>query len=231
MTRHPISIVRLCWLCLSLICPMTASAQEETKVVCRFLCLENVAPPPLLCVSASGAEVACKVPAGAISGETTCFAVANTMTFLSMADRNPVATAKIPADLKQVILVFVAGLKTPGALPWRVFVIEDTTANFPDGGAFVVNFHKQDIRSVVGNARNQLRPGGSLGIPLPQKRDDFNMAPVAVMFQDGEAWRTASETMLRFLPGMRYLIFAYLDPTSGRPKVATFQDTEVQKSP
>jgi hypothetical protein len=50
------------------------------------------------------------------------------------------------------------------------------------------------------------------------------MAPVVFEFLQEDKWRTASESMLRFLPGMRYLIFAYLDPESGRPRIATYQD-------
>lgn len=223
------------WFCLLIFSGVSGVAQEETKISCRFLCLEATAPPLLVCTSASGLEIECKVPSGSISKETTCYAASNTVTFLSKDDRKPAATAKIPANVTRAIFVFVSGPKTPDALPWRIFVIEDSTKNMPDGGAFVVNFHNQDIRCVVGEAKNQLRPAGSLGIPLPEKRDDFNMAPVAIQFQVGDAWRNASETMLRFLPGMRYLIFAYLDPASGRPKVNTFQDTKVtvpvQKAP
>ena len=225
MNRYP-TYLRILWICLLALPLLRGVAQEETKVSCRFICLESTAPPPLICVAA-GVEVACKVTAGSISDEVVCSAQDTVMNFLSTADRKPAATAKIPASFKRAILVFVSGAKTPNALPWRVFVIEDSITNFPDGGALVVNFHNQDIRCIVGEAKNQLRPTGTVGVPLPAKRDDFNMAPVAVQFQLGEKWRNASETMLRFLPGMRYLIFAYLDPASGRPKVGTFQDNKV----
>ncbi len=227
MTHQPNPFLRRLWMFLSALFFLPCMAQEESQVSCRFIGLESTAPPPMINVSASGAEITCKIPAGSMSVDTTCYAVDGSITFLSSVDRKPAAIAKIPANVKRAILVFVSGPKNPGALPWRVFVIEDSIKNFPDGGAFVVNFHNQDIRCVIGEAKNQLRPAGSLGVPLPQKRDDFNMAPVVVQFQIGEEWRNGSETMLRFLPGMRYLIFAYLDAKSGRPKVNTFQDTKV----
>lgn len=217
----------LCVYLLALFQITAAAAEEETKVSCRFYSLESTSPPPLINVSASGAEVICKVPNGSISKEVVCIATGGAITFLSPTDRQPAAIAKIPANLKRAILIFVAGPKTPGALPWRVLVIEDSTKNMPDGGAYVVNFHNQDIRCVIGEAKIQLRPAMSSGVGLPEKRDDFNMAPVAVQFQLGDTWRNASETMLRFLPGMRYLIFAFLDPASGRPKVHTIQDTKI----
>ena len=220
--------MRIFWFSLLVLVRVPVSAAEaETQVSCRFYSLESPSPPPLLNISASGAEVTCKIPNGSISPEVVCIATGNQITLLSSADRQPAAIAKIPANLKRAILIFVAGPKTPGALPWRVFVIEDSTKNIPDGGAYVVNFHSQDIRCVIGEAKIQLRPAMSTGVRLPEKRDDFNMAPVALQFQLGETWRNASETMLRFLPGMRYLIFAYLDPASGRPKVHTIQDTKI----
>ncbi len=60
--------------------------------------------------------------------------------------------------------------------------------------------------------------------PLPERRDDFRMAPVVVQFEQDGKWRTASESMLRFLPSIRYLIFAYVDPVSKRPRISTYQD-------
>ena len=61
---------------------------------------------------------------------------------------------------------------------------------------------------------------------LPTKRDAFNMAPVVFQFQQGENWRNASESMLRFLPGMHYLMFAFVEAASGRPRIVTFQDAK-----
>jgi hypothetical protein len=68
------------------------------------------------------------------------------------------------------------------------------------------------------------KAAGAHGYAMPKERDDFNMAPVIFEFRHGEKWRIANESSLRFLPGMRYLIFAYLDPVSGRPRINTCQD-------
>jgi len=56
------------------------------------------------------------------------------------------------------------------------------------------------------------------------ERDPFNMAPVIFEFLQGDQWRTANESTLRFLPGIRYLIIAYVDHDSGRPRVSPLQD-------
>ena len=114
--------------------------------------------------------------------------------------------------------------KSGGAADWKTFVIDDSPANFPDGGAYVANFHNNAIRFVIGEHKGMLRPAGSHGYAMPAERDDFNMAPVIFEFLNGEKWRIGNESALRFLPGMRYLIFAYVDPVSGRPRINTYQD-------
>jgi hypothetical protein len=105
-----------------------------------------------------------------------------------------------------------------------VFVVEDSPRGFPDGGVFVANFHQQDIRFLIGEHKILLRPSDAHGFARPAQRDEFNMAPVIFQFFHEGTWRTASESALRFVPGLRYLIFAYVDPASGRPRIATIQD-------
>jgi hypothetical protein len=213
-------------LCLLLLCPLSCLAQDARKVACRFLALgADKEPPPLINVGPDGAEIPCVIPTNTLSPDSTdCSAKGDSIQFLSADDRKPAATAKIPANLKSAILIFVAAPNKPGTPPWRVFVIEDSPKNFPEAGAFVANFHSQDIRFVIGENKTMLKPGGNHGFPRPDKRDDFNMAPVIFQFQQKDAWITASESMLRFVPGVRYLILAYVDPASGRPRISTYQD-------
>ncbi len=212
-----------------------AVGQEDArKVSCRFLALDSSnAPPVLLNVVDKGGEVSCTVHTRSLSPPTLCFAKGTAMKFLTQSDRLLAATATLPAKGSAFIMVFVASATatTPNGPPWRVFVIEDTLKNFPDGGAFVANFHNQDIRFIIGESKIMLPPAGSHGFPLPAKRDNFNMAPVMFEFEQNDSWRTASESMLRFLPGTRYLIFAYVDPASGRPRIATVQDFPARAKP
>jgi hypothetical protein len=221
------------YFCLFLLCPVFCNAQDFKKISCRFLCLNRATPtPPLLNVAEKGVEVSCTITTESPSPPIVCYAKGTSLSFLSAADRKPAAIATIPANVNACILIFVDAAKAPNTLPWRVFVIEDSAKNFPDGGAFVANFHSQDIRFVIGENKIMLRPAGSHGFPRPEKRDNFNMAPVVFEFLQQDKWRTASESMLRFLPGMRYLIFAYVDPESGRPRISTIQDFRpVEKPP
>lgn len=221
--------MRAFWMCCFVLCTGLVRAEDTVKMSCRFLCLDNDSPPSMIAVAEKEPDVPCNIPTGSISKAVTCYADASKIAFATASDRKPAATATIPANIRSVILIFVAGPKTPNALAWRVFVIEDSTKNFPDGGAFVANFHNQDIRFIIGESKIVLHSAGSHGVARPEKRDAFNMAPVAFQFQQGETWRDASESLLRFLPGMRYLIFSYLDAASGRPRISTFQDTEINE--
>jgi hypothetical protein len=224
--------MRTICICLLLLGPVLSVAQDAKdpkKVTCRFLCLEgSTPPPPLINITDKspdkGAEVTCTVPTNGLSPAIFCDAKGDTLNFIFSTDRTPAATVRIPPKGNAFILVFVAAAKAANTLPWRVFVIEDTPKNFPDGGAFVANFHNQDIRFLIGTSKLMLHPEGFHGFARPDPRDAFNMAPVVFEFQQQDTWRTASESMLRFLPGMRYLIFAYVDAASGRPSISTYQD-------
>jgi hypothetical protein len=187
--------------------------------------MDGVNPPQaFLHGSSKETEIACAVPANNLSPAHTCFAKGNVITFLSGKDRKPAAAATIPPAVKSAILVFIPATPPATTLPWRVFVVDDSPKNFPDGGAFVANFYSKDIRFIIGEHKILLQPTKSHGLASPAQRDDFNMAQVVFQFQQADTWRTASESLLRFLPGMRYLILAYVDPASGRPRIATFQD-------
>jgi hypothetical protein len=212
-----------------LLVPAIISADEARQIHCRFLSFGgNGEPASIIAVSGKGTEITCPLPTTQISPKIVCFAKDNAIGFISSADRKPFATARIPAAINSALLVFV---KTPvkpeaksTAPAWRVLVIEDSHKNFPDGGAFVANFYSKDIRFIIGEHKGMLHAAGAHGYAMPKERDTFNMAPVVFEFQQGESWRTANEGALRFLPGMRYLIFAFVDPVSGRPRINTYQD-------
>ena len=220
--------MRVLCFCLLLGAQSISHAQDSKdfrKVSCRFLSLDRTAPPPpLLNLGDKGVEVPCTVYTNSLSPATVCHAKGNTLRFVTAAERKPAANATLPANAKACILVFVRAPKTPEGLAWRVFVIEDTIKNLPDGGAFVANFHNADIRFVIGDKKILLHPAGFHGFDMPAKRDNFNMAPVVFEFQRNDVWETVRESLLRFVPGMRYLIFAYVDPLTGRPSLTTCRD-------
>lgn len=210
-----------------LLFPVTCLAANDRKVSCRFLGLEGNPPvPALIQVSADGAEVACEVPVATLSEDVVCSTKGDTLGFLSKDDKKPAATAKVPEGINAAILVFLPSGKDAGN-PWRVLVIDDSAKTLPDGGAFVANLNQQEIRFVLGSNKILLKPGTTHSMARPEQRDEFNMAPVVFQFPQKEDWVTASESMLRFMPGGRYLMFAYVDPTSGRPRIMTCKDSRV----
>lgn len=221
--------MRSIFLSTLLLVPTITQAEEARQIQCRFLSFGgNGEPASVIALSGKGAEITCPLSTTQISPKLVCFAKDNTIGFLSTADRKPFATASIPAAIHSALLIFVkTPVKTEAtavAPEWRVLVIEDSDRNFPDGGAFVANFYNKDIRFVLGEHKGMLHAAGSHGYAMPKERDTFNMAPVVFEFLQGESWRIANESALRFLPGMRYLIFAFVDPVSGRPRINTYQD-------
>jgi hypothetical protein len=140
------------------------------------------------------------------------------------------ASAKVPGKANSLILVFFpAGEKA--AQPWRTVAFEDSPQAFPDGGAVVANFHQSELRFLIGEHRVQLSPGLTKPVARPERRDDFNMAPVIFQFNHEGQWRAASESMLRFTPGLRYLIIGYQDPASKRPRLFTCADPVAPRPP
>lgn len=226
--------MRLFLLPLLLLFPALLSAQESRQIQCRFLSFGGVEnPTSVIAASENGTEITCPLSSSQISAKIDCFAVGNKIPFLSTTDRKPIATATIPQGVDSALLVFI---QAPGgakgdASVWKILVIEDSSKNFPYGGAFVANFYRKDIRFIIGEHKGMLHAGGLHGYAMPTKRDSFNMAPVVFEFLQGDKWRIANESALRFLPGMRYLIFAYVDPVSGRPRIRTYQDFEPSVAP
>lgn len=211
-------------------------AQDERPIRCRFLSFGGSGETTTaIARSEKGGEVSCLLSPSAISAPIVCMAKGNAISFLSATNKTPLGTATIPPTVRAVLLVFVEAPKKPDApadaASWRIMVIEDSPKNFPEGGAFVANLYANDIRFVIGEHKGMLKPAGSHGYEMPKERDDFNMAPVVFEFLNNGKWRTGNESALRFLPAMRYLIFAYVDPVSGRPSVKTYQDQAPATTP
>lgn len=211
---------------LVLLTALTAPAQNQ--VSCRLLGFPGADPPTVAVKAADGTRVTREVPAGSLSEPLACLPEQGVIRFEHPEGGDPgtrrlLASAKVPGQARALILVFVpAGAQAEP--PWRVVVFEDSARQFPDGGALVANFHQAEIRCLVGEHRLNLAPGLTKPVARPERRDDFNMAPVIFQFQHDGQWRTASESMLRFTPGQRYLLLCHADPASGRPRVFTCVD-------
>lgn len=208
---------------------ISLQAEDARPVRCRFLSFGGTgAATTAITMSDKGVEVSCPLSSSGLSPQIVCMTKSNAIPFVSATDKKPLAIATIPSGVSAAILVFVQTPKkaeAPADIPsWRIMVIEDSPKNFPDGGAFIANLYSNDIRFVVGEHKGMLHAAGSHGYAMPAERDAFNMAPVVFEFVQNDKWRIANESSLRFLPSMRYLIFAFVDPVSGRPRINTYQD-------
>lgn len=206
-----------------LLLPIAIHAQETRTLSCRFLGFQtNESTTSLTCVAEKN-EVNCPFETSRISAPVNLVAVDGTLSFIDPKDRKPACSINVPPSVRQAIIVIMPNPKDP-AKPWRGFVIEDSAKHFPDGGALVVNLHVTNIRFVIGEHKHMLKPGDKFGMPMPKKRDDFNMATVAFEFSHKDHWIKASESRRRFTEGLRYLVLAFTDPSSQRPRLSTFQD-------
>lgn len=220
--------MRIILLPLALFLTAIVSAQEARPVQCRFLGFGgDSGAVEMIALGSKDVEIKCPVPLSNLSPRVTCFVTGESLPFFTAEGRKPAAIATIPAGMKSALLVFIPGstsAASKGGMPWRVFVIDDSLKNFPDGGAFIANFHDNDIRFIIGEHKGMLHSAAFHGYAHPNNRDSFNMAPVIFEVLQEEKWRVANESSLRFLPGIRYLIFAFTDPVSGRPRISTCQD-------
>lgn len=214
--------VFLALISLSLTLSSSLWAQEIRPVECRFLALEEK-PGALINSAGEGKEITIEILKGRISKPVPCFSVDGRINFLDASSREVLASTAVPSKVKKVILIF---LKVPGKDSWKIVPFENSPSEFPIGGTRVVNLHSADIRFILGEVKEVLKPVQSKGFQMPTERNDFNMAPVVFQFKNKEEkWVTGKETSYRFLPAIRYIFIAYIDPQSKRPRVKTFKDT------
>ena len=214
---------------IALLLPAFLQAQDARPINCRFLSFGGSAESAsVINRTAKGEEIVCPLPTNGFSKSVVCYAKNNAIDF-SSSGKTPAATAIIPAGVKSVLLLFVATPKPPDentakSLPWRVFVIDDSPRKFPFGGAYIANLMDKEVRFEIAEHNGLLQADGAQGLAPPKERDDFNMVPLLIEIMQNDKWRTVDETSLRFLPGVRYLILAHEDATTGRPRIKSYQD-------
>ncbi len=202
-------------------------AQEARPVSCRFIGFGLEANEKVLSANPKGDPIPCDLPVNKLSPKTQCFAVGTSVNFISPVDRKSlVATATIPASGNSFIFIFLKKPqpKDPKIPNWNIFVIEDTEKKFFPGGTYVVNFHQKDIRFNIGEHKGMLRPGMSSCYPLPNKKNDFNMAQVFFEHYEEQKWLPMKESGYRCLPDIRYIAVGYMSPKTKRPELQIIED-------
>lgn len=196
---------------------------QTREVACRFMYFgAKGALPKVFAVSPEGGHVPCITPTAAFSPVKPFIVSQNTLRLVT-EDKQTLANSQIPETSSSVFIVIIQTAHEPKPA-WRTYVVDDNPKNFPPGGAFVVNFNPGDIRFIIGEHKGALKRATSHGYTMPEKRDDFNMAPVQFWIETDGEWRCANESALRFLPEVRYMFIAYTEPNSNRPRLHTVSD-------
>lgn len=204
---------------------LLAHATARAAVECRLLwCDPQQEAPALVHADPENTLQPLALAALRIQPPVLLYPREGTIRLFHADDRSAACTVKIPSAVRRALMLLMPG-ETRRSL--RAVLVDDAPGRVPDAGACVVNLSKVHIRLALGEHRALIAPGADHPLACPQERDDFNMAQVLFQFERDGSWRTASETRLRFAPGMRHLILAEHDARSGRPRVRTFTDAAV----
>lgn len=203
-----------------------AGAQEGAPpVACRFLCFARAKDGTAALVAAApgGKAADCPLPLSTFSKPVALLPAGGVIEFRKAAgDPAAVTSARIPAGMKQALLLFLPS-EDEGKQLHETVVLEDSPKAFPADGSVVLNLYRQNVRFILGEHQILLPPGKTASLARPVKRDQFNMAAIAFQFQTGESWRTAAETMVRFPEGQRHLFVTFVDPATKRPRMRSFR--------
>ncbi len=218
---------------LMLVLTPIIQAAGSRPVSCRLLAPGGAGGAASVVVQQDdGGEAAIPLSSNTVSREVTCLAKDNVIRFLSGSENSPVAEAMFPDGMKSVLLIFYRqGSGNEDAVEgesvnpeWKVLVVDDSAGRYPKGGGLIANCNPTEARYSVGSKQEVVPSCDSRTFGMPEVRDEFNMASVKVEVRDGEHWKLASESSLRFLPGIRYMIISYPDLRSGRSRVEIVRD-------
>lgn len=211
-----------------------AQAQNEGRSVNARLVyfLQSPGDPTELYFSSNGEAMKCS-PSGNINGTpVTCPVDASgKVVFTRAAGGQVAATANVPASVKEAVFFF---LKVPGpdkGAPYQILVVDEALKTLPKGGSFICNLSPKNARVSLAESKYLLAPGKPVFVDRPDKKDDYNMAPLQMQIQgEGEVWKPLKDTMLRFSESERYFIVTYLE--DGRhPAVKIYKQVVSETSP
>lgn len=134
-----------------------------------------------------------------------------------------VATLKIPANARKVMVVF---FRMPaGQQPmFKGVVIEDTAQAFPAGTSQCLNLLPIESAIEIGEHKLPVKPGTLIKVPEVRKRDAFNMAQANFYIKKDGAWEPFEERQLQFLKDYRRIFIVHRTPGALSPSINTILD-------
>jgi hypothetical protein len=136
------------------------------------------------------------------------------------ADATPIASTKIPADANHVTLLFLPGTDTP----YQIVPIPDASSDFKADHTRFINLAPIPVRFRIEDQLVDLPPGKLQTLTSLPKRDNFNMANVALASLIDKEWKVVSQTQWHFVAGNRLLILVYVRPGTQRLVSVSFKD-------
>ncbi|RYD30784.1 MAG: hypothetical protein EOP87_15990 [Verrucomicrobiaceae bacterium] len=213
--------------CSILVLSLPSLAQEARTVSARVVYFqeENENPTDLFFALAEG-EYGKVSPASGVAGESARIPVdagGQVSLLKSPGPGSPVAVAKVPADVEDVVFFL---LKSPAPSTqgpsYKVLVADESAKNMPRGSSFVCNVGGFGARISLGETRYVMAPGKPAYVKRPDKRDEYNMAAFQMEAQDGAAWKPVKDTMIRFSENERYFFLIYAE-AGGSPSVKIYK--------
>ncbi len=202
-------------------------AEEEIpKVKCHLLCFGLSPLNPVRELSAGpeeGERVECNLPIQTISEGYELPAPGGIVQFrINDQPSAPIAAVKIPASMREAILIFLPVAKGEAPKLYDVIAYDYSKKTFPANGSLVINLSDHDLRFIIGKSKIQLPPGEHKAVPRPGERNDFNMAGVFFQLNGNEGWTDLKNTSIHFPEGKQYLFISYYDALRERVNIRTF---------
>lgn len=138
----------------------------------------------------------------------------------------PVATADIPAGMTRALLVFGRNSATePGAMPYKVTVIDDSYTIFPGQSVRFINYSVMEMAGSLGDQVFTVHPGREHVVSAALS-PDVQLLSLRLARRDAAGgWRRLRSTMLPMSEGLRVLMFLIDDPAKpGRPELVLIRD-------
>ncbi len=138
-----------------------------------------------------------------------------------------VAKAKMPANLKSGIFMFLPGTGKAGDTPFRVLIIEDTNRAFPPGSIKVMNLSPSGVRIQLEDKNFDFKSGETRNIEDPPAGANNASGMRAFSSANGQVQRIASGMWPH--PGSkRSLQVLFTNPKSGQVEIRGIRDVAVE---
>lgn len=138
----------------------------------------------------------------------------------------PVAAAEIPAGVSRAMLVFARNpASEPGAMPYRVMVIDDSYSLFPGQSVRFINHSTLEMAGSLGEQMFTVVPGRDQVVPATLSAGGQLLSLRLARRDAAGGWRKLRSTMLPMAAGQRVLVFLVDNPQRpGNPDLVLLRD-------